>query len=442
MLLLLTLVVACDLTAASTPTGAIEPTLAATPTQGIEPPSTAPPTEQAPAPNPSPTSLETAAPPVKLTKPTLLPEVKSWYAPGAKLLFVRSDDVQADLLAHHEDGTVQIVLPDVGNETTVSSDGRWLGYVRWRDDGGSVLELHNVESGARREIIPDTTSGLFRFVFDPEIRRLAYIDLGGYTDVGVPWALVIVELDGEATARYDALMAGPEPRPLPGAPVGWLRATSGGDELLIDTFLPYTEGAWMGLWGVTLPAQGGSAPLDSLALRELIPGAPAYSSELYLAPDAQSVAYLARDRDYVPDDYLSEFYDLAVNRMDLASLAGGSRSTLVKADDGSALARALAWSPTGERLLFGQGRYEGENFANLALKSSDLSGRVVTYGPLSLPALGGLLDLAWCDASQAYYVIWDGSDGTEYLIGFDLNTGVSTEISSGRRIEMVGCAPR
>jgi hypothetical protein len=249
-----------------------------------------------------------------------------------------------------------------------------------------------------------------------------------------------VDLENGTSARYDALMVHNEMRPLPGVPLGWSDLGSRSDELIIDTFVPYTEGGWMGAWGVMLPADGASTPLDALNLRELIPGSPVYSSDLYLAPDGRDLAFLGRDPDYVPDNYYPEFYDLAVNRMEIASLNEGERTTVVEADDGSALARTLAWSPSGERLLFAQGHYDGEDFSKLSLKSSDREGTLVNYGPLSLPALGGLLDLAWCDASRVFYVTWDGGDGTKHLMDFDLNTGESTTIISGRRVEIISCA--
>jgi len=107
----------------------------------------------------------------------------------------------------------------------------------------------------------------------------------------------------------------------------------------------------------------------------------------------------------------------------------------------AALARALAWSPSGERLLFAQGFYEGESFARLDLKSTERGGAIVAYGPLDLPPLGGLLKLAWCDPSLAFYLLWDGSDGSQRLHAFDLNTGASAKISAGGRLEIVGCAP-
>jgi hypothetical protein len=345
-----------------------------------------------------------------------------------------------DLYALGADGTTWLVLADVGRETNASVDGRWLGFVRWGQDGRGSLELHNARSGESHQIIPETTSGLLRFAFDPDGRRMAYLDLGAYTDAGVPWALVVVDLESGAEARYEALMEDGQTRPLPGAPVGWSGVGSE-DELIIDTFLPYTEGGWMGVWGVTLPTDGTSAPLAALSLRELIAGAPAYSSQLYLAPDGRSVSFLGRDPEYYPDNYFPEFYDLAVNRLEVAALEDGTRTPLVVAKDGSALARGLAWSPSGERLLFAQGIYDGESFAELALKSSDRAGVVVTYGPLTLPPLGGLLELAWCNPSLALYVTWDGGTGTQHLLSFDLNTGVTGEISSGYQLAVVGCAP-
>jgi hypothetical protein len=284
-------------------------------------------------------------------------------------------------------------------------------------------------------------SGVFPFVFDSAGRRLAYLDLGAPGEAGVPWALVVVDLESGAVARYDALMRQDDRRFMPGAPVGWSSAATAGDELILDTFLPYTEGGWMGVWGATLPAGGTSAPLEALALRELLPGAPAYVSELYFAPDGQSLAFLGRDPDYYPENYSPEFYDLAVNRLEILALADGARTALIQADDGSALGRALAWSPAGDWLLFVQGRYEGSSFLPLTLKSTDRGGAVVERGPLTLPPQGDLLDLVWCDASSALYVAWDGGEGTQRLFLFDLEAGLSTEITAGQRVEIAGCAP-
>jgi hypothetical protein len=442
MVLLCSLAAACDLGAGSTPTAATELTKSAPPTQTVEPPATPmhteePATRTAPAP---PSATDT--PPTQKTTATPSSQTDSWFGPNARLLFVSGDDVQADLLALNKDGTVTLVLQDVGQDVIVSPDGRRLGSVQLLDDGHSTLELRHIGSGAVDEVTPDSMSGLLRFVFDRNSRRLAYLDLGFHTDAGVPWAIVVVDLESGAVSRYDALMAGTDSEPLPGVPIGWTGQSIREDELLIDTFLPFTEGGWMGVWGAALPGDGASAPLYDLALRQVIPGAPAYSSRLFLAPDAQTLAFLARDPDYVPDNYYTEFYDLAVNLLRLGSLNDGALNTLVEANDGSALARAVAWSPTGERLLFGQGHYEGESFIDLVLRSTDLGGSIVTYGPLTLPALGGLLDLAWCDTSRAYYVTWDGGDGISRLLDFDLNTGVNTEINAGQRIEIVGCAPQ
>jgi hypothetical protein len=323
----------------------------------------------------------------------------------------------------------------------VSLDGRWLAFFRWRPDGRGSLELYDAQSAVGRPIVPQTSSGLFRYCFDPSGRRLAYLDLGSFHDASVAWALVVVELADGAATRHEGVMAGPDTRPLPGYPFAWSELEGGGDELLIDTFLPYSEGGWMGVWGVTLPVDGAPAPLDALYLRKLLPGAPAYSSRLFVQPEGRDAAYLARDPGYSPDGYAPDSFDHAVNYMGLLDLDRGSHSRLVDAADGRALARALSWSPTGERLLFAEGAYEGANFAELVLNSSDRSGSVTPYGMLEMPMPGDLLDLAWCSGSLAFYITSDPASGMERLFSFDLNVGGSTEINGAGRVEFVGCAP-
>lgn len=433
--LLLPLLVAC---------GAGESvTLTSVPTREIPPTSSPVPTFVPLEPTPSLTSvpLPTETSSAQPSTATVAPQELSWYGDGIVALFASGDDDQAAVYALNSDGTTHLVLDDVGRGVKVSPDGRWLNYIRWNQEGQGALFTHDIQSGDSRQISPKTARGLLRFVFHPESRHLVYLDLGPYTDSGVPWALVVVGLESGRSIRYEALMTGSEARPLPGAPVGWSHLGPDRDELIIDTFLPYTEGGWMGVWGIRLPVDGASASLDALPNRELVPAAPVYSSQVELAPDRRKMAFLGRDLDYLPDDYSPEFYDLAVNRLGVADVNDGARMTLLEVTDGSALARALTWSPTGERLLFAQGFYAGDSFNELSLKSIDLSGAVVDYGPLTLSALGGLVELAWCNPSVALYVTWSGGDAMERLLRFDLNTGVSTEIGAARRVEVIGCAP-
>lgn len=432
LVLLLTLSVACGAGAEPTPTTVL--------LRDIQP-------THLPAPSATPTPSPSDTPALPESMPTLAPaepptpEPPSWYGADALALISSGDDEQADLYALGSDGAARLIFSGVGQDARVSPDGRWLGFVQIDQDGRSALELHDARSSDSRQFAPDTSSGMLKFTFDRAGRRLAYLHLGAPAESGVPWALVVADLEKDTTARYDALMTRDEGRFLPGIPEAWSGVPSAGDELIINTFLPYTEGGWAGVWGVTFPPDGAPAPLDTLSLRELIPGAPAYLTRLYMSSDGQSLAFLGRDRDYRPDNYFPEFYDLAVNRLEVTALAGGARTLLVSVDDGSALARVLAWSPTDARLLFAQGHYEGEHFTTLTLKSSDLSGVVTEHGPLTLPPMSHLSDLAWCTESQVLYVAWDGSDNLQRLFSFDLTTALSTELSAAPQIKIIACTP-
>jgi hypothetical protein len=280
---------------------------------------------------------------------------------------------------------------------------------------------------------------MVRFLFDPSASRLAYVDLGTVMGGRVPWSLVVADLETDMSVRYDAVMADVDSRPLPGVPVAWSGAGPR-EHIILDTFLPYTESGWMGVWDVPLPAGSVSGLLETLLPREIVPGG-AYGSQVVLAPDGHNLAYLARDPDYVPDNYSPEYYDLAVNRLAIASLGDGSSYTLVEASDGSALARAVSWSPLSDRIIYARGLYEGEHLSDLVLKSTDLSGSVVTYGPLDVPGPGELMDIVWCSPGVVFFVTWDGLDGLEKLISFDLNTGATREIAADRRVDIVTCVP-
>jgi hypothetical protein len=436
--LLVILLVACSDQAspasisAPTPTGSLTPSFEPTTTQA---PLTPEPSAT-PALPLSPTATATTLP--AATAPSLS---DTWFGAGTVGLFVASEDGPSSLWALQESGTLASLLDGVGSDARVSPDGKWLGYTEWSDDGSSALVLHHATSDETRQILSETTSGLSSFTFFPDGERLVYLDLGATTTGGVPWALVATDLDSGTQVRYEALMADAESRPLPGGPAGWIHGRDGSEELIIETFLPYTEAGWMGVWGVMLPADGAPASLAALPLRELVSATPPYYSRMYVSPDREKLAFLARDPDYYPQGYASVAYDIAVNRLEMLRVEDGTRHALLVVDNGSALAPTLSWSPDGERLLFAQGTYEGENFDALSLKSSDAGGSVVTYGPLDLPPLGGLLELVWCKPALALYVTWDGRDSTEHLLSFDLNTGVSTEVSAARRISIVGCAP-
>jgi hypothetical protein len=357
-------------------------------------------------------------------------------------LFLSGGETGAGLYGLIADGSTRLVMENIGEKPRISPDGRWLAFARWREDGRGAIVLHDALSDATSELLTETTSGFLRFAFDRESRRLAYLELGPVlSDGSVPWAIVVAELETGATARYEAVMVEHDSAPLPGLPLGWSSVASGADELILDTVVPYAEAWGMGVWGVTLPADGGSAPLDVLTLRQILSRESLYSLMPPLAPDGRTIGYLLSDPDYVPENYAPEFQDFAVNRLGVAELATGALTTLVEVSDGSALAHTLAWSPSSERLLFARGHYDGEHLANLTLLSTDHSGRVASHGSLDSPPSASLLELAWCGESTALYRFWSGATKMQHLYRFDLDSGIATETASAQRIEIVGCVP-
>jgi hypothetical protein len=338
-------------------------------------------------------------------------------------------------------GEPRRIREGLGENVHVSPGGTWLGFLEREAAGQVTLQIYAAGDSISHTIPSGETGVPYDFAFDSAGERLVYLDLGERSTAGLPWALVVIDLESGQTTRYPAVMSNPEDQPLPGTPLGWSQTTADADELIFDTFLPGTEVGWQGVWGVTLPAGGETAPLRSLPLRQLVPPAPVYTMDPHMSPGRKRLAFLGRNPSYKPDGYTPEFYDLAVNRLEILELSQGTRRALVVADDGSALGRALAWSPQGDQILFAQGRYEGQDWASLMLKTADLDGAVHELGRLNMPARGGLVQLAWCRESMILYSTWDGSNGQQSLYIFNMESGIAVPVRNAVRIEIVGCAP-
>ena len=393
------------------------------------PSSTLPPPPPTITPFAPPTTVPTTIPPPDTPPP-------SWLPAGTIALYATGPWESPRLHAVAADGSTTDLGLDVHGSATASRTGRWIASAGGPYPADSVVAV-NLETGITfvTPLTPDFT--LYGLAFDPAETRLALMELGGSGVGDYLWAIVVVNLADGSTTRFETTMTMGSASPiLPGNPVGW---AASGDELLLDTFMPDTEGNWGGVWGVTLPPGAAAASLDTLGRREFVP-AGGYLAPPYLSPDANHLLYLNRDFSYTPAGYEPMAYDLAVNQLWAVDLASGSPSSLVNVTDGGALARAAAWSPDGAQTLFAQGNYAGDAFASLTLKVRDSTGTIRDIGPAPLPPGGGLRGLDWCIPDTALATVTT-ADYEHQLHTVDVTSGGTGLVTSATHISVLGCVP-
>jgi hypothetical protein len=315
--------------------------------------------------------------------------------------------------------------------------GRWIAYSSGPSAGS--LTIVNLENGTTYAppVTPNFT--VYGQAFDIAETRLAFMELGGPDATGYTWAIVVVNLADGSTNRFDAATAIGSFDPaslLPGNPVGW---AAPGNELLLNTFMPGTEGNWAGVWGLGLPPGAASAPIDTLGQRELV-SVGDYYADPRLSPDGTRLLYLNRDFGYTPAGYTPMAYDLAVNQLLSVDVASSAQTLLVNIVDGGALGRDAAWSPDGAQTLFAQGNYAGDAFASLTLKFRDSVGAIHDVGPVPLPPGGGLRSLDWCAPNTALVTVTT-ADYDHQLHAVDLTSGGATIVAFGDHLSVLGCVP-
>jgi hypothetical protein len=382
-------------------------------------------------PGDTPTAMPTAESP---TESPTEPPPSSWLPAGTLALYATGswDSRQIYALAP---GPTSI---DLGRTTpsniALSRTGRWLAYANEPAPATGVV-IANLEDGTTRTIPLTSDHTLYGLAFDRAETRLAFTELGSSTDT-YTWAIVVVNLVDGSIAHFNDTFSFPptDDTMLPGRPIGW---TAAGDELLLDTFLPDTEGNWAGAWAVTLPSGAPPAALDALHSRVVIANGD-YSTTPRLSPDATHLLYLNRDYAYTPAGYEPVGYDLAVNQLWSVS-AGGDSVMLVNVTDGGALAQDASWSQGGPQVLFAQGNYAGDAFASLTLKVRDDAGAVHGVGSVPLPPGGDLQSIAWCLPDSALVVVTTADyDHQLHIVEFG---GGSTLIASADYISVLGCVP-
>ncbi len=348
-------------------------------------------------------------------------------------LFSVGSPERAGLHALKGDGSTTELNRVVSPQAAVSDDGRWVATSRGHPSANGVVAF-NLKTGATYTVPVASDLSPYGMAFDSGGNRLAFLELGLPGANGTPWALIVLTMEDSSAVRFEAV-TGPDDSLLPGAPIGWA-----GDELLLNTFIPYSEAGSEGLWAVTLPPDVTSAPVDALDRRRVLSGDD-YLFEPELSPGGARVLYLSRDCDYTPDDYEPVGYDLAVNEVRVLDLASGSSRLLVEETEGGALGGDVAWSPDGALGLFAEGHYEGNTFGSLTMKTVDDQGAVTEVAPIPLPPEGFLISLDWC-SQDIVLVVVATSDGVHQLYALDISTRQSPLVASDDDIAVLGCVHR
>lgn len=378
------------------------------------------------------TAVPSEEPPIAPTEPP----AASWLPTGTIALYLVGPRDAPRLHSVAADRSITDLGAVLYDRPGMSRTGSWVASTGAPSPAATVRAV-NLETGDTiiAPLTPDfSLNGL---AFDYAETRMAYVELGQFTAEAYVWAVVVVNLTDGSTVRYEMTMTlGSDPVLLPGHPIGW---SNPGNELLLDTFLPGTEGSWRGVWAVTILPGVGSGFLDSLSRREIVPSG-GYLTTPIFSPDHSQLAYLNRDFSYMPDDYEVMAYDLAVNELWTSNSDGTVPQRRINVVDGRALERdALAWSPDGTQILFAQGTFAGsDTFASLTLKVLDSGGAVRDVGPAPIPAGGWLLDMHWCSPDLALATVGVPGGGQE-LHMVDMTSGTSSLVDSADRVHVLDC---
>ncbi|MBN1264316.1 MAG: hypothetical protein JXA25_02405 [Anaerolineales bacterium] len=369
-------------------------------------------------------------------EPEVAPPASAWLPPGTIALVRSGTWASASLKAAAADATITDLGVTLYGASSVSLSGRWVASADSPAPAANI-QIINLESSITYSIPITPGYTIYGTAFDQDEQRLAFMELGASGGTYL-WGIVVVNLADGSTTRFDTSFAiGSHPAFLPGRPVGWNAA---GDLLILDTFMPDTEGNWAGVWGVAVPPGAASADLDTLAAVSLVPMG-GYLTEPVLSRDGTHLLYLNRDYGYTPAGYVVMAYDLVVNELWDLNLTTNTATPYIDASDGSALMRGAGWSMDGSQILYGQGSFSGgADFTAMGLKT--YTGGVSTaVGPAAIPAGGAMQQLAWCRPGTGLATARQSGGDSELQV-IDMLSGGSVVIADVQQaVDILGCVP-
>jgi hypothetical protein len=320
-------------------------------------------------------------------------------------------------------------------DAAVSPSGQWVATPGGPQAPSGVI-IRDMNSPKLLTASTNPQYQVYGMAFDQAGERLAVLELSAPDAEERGWAIMVVELASGSVTRFTGGSWDGEEAMLPGYPLGW---TASGDELLIDTFLPFTESGTMGVRALSLPPGTEAATIATLDTRQIL-DADDYQTRPRLSPDGSRLLYLGRNPDYTPDDYEPVAYDVAVNQLWGVDLTAeeAQPTPWLTVEDGGALARHTDWSPDGSRALIAEGSYAGDAFALLVLKTHDGDAVVDEIGDVPLSEGGSLVGLDWCHPATVLVTI-AGPQGDHELYIVNTVDGAGTRIEDSEAIDVIGC---
>lgn len=410
-----------------TPSPTLEPTTPATATETpLAGTATAEPTA-------TEESVELTASPEPTTAP--LTEAAAVYSAGT--------GERLELFALTEEGLEVPLDQLIFQGGAVSPAGTWIAFPASVPPASGVVvrDLTSpkiVVVGARQDF-----AVLGRAAFDASEARLAVLEVSQVAAEAPNWAILLTDTETGALTRLVGEDWTVEGAWQPGFPIGW---TGSGQELVLDTFIPYTDAGNQGVIALEVPTEITETveiTITDSSMREVLSEGE-YRTTPRLSPEGTQLLYLARDEDYTPENYAPLAFDLAVNQLWTLDLVAPDAEPVQRlaVEDGSALARLAAWSPDGDQILYAQGMYAGSDFSSLSLHIHDGTEEVQDVGELMLPEGESLTNLYWCRPDLVLMASVSSEGTTQTLTRVALDDGTQTPVTSREVVEVLGCVDR
>ncbi len=321
----------------------------------------------------------------------------------------------------------------------MSPSGEWLAEFEQRVGVADRIHLHNLYSGETQTVSIAPIGAIATVpIFDSSSSRVAYtlIDLGSRVSGTYAWVIYVRDLASQTETGFGGTrLTQPSDEPLPGAPLGWT-----GNDLLIDTTVPYAEGFSRGIWAIATDRYSRGETVALQRYDRLVLSAGQFPGGMYwaptLSPDGDRIAFLIADFDHAPPCQTEPGEWGTISALGVVSSMGGAIRVLVDETGAmGALGTPLAWSPDGEQLAFAHANCDDESEPlRTTLRTIDMQGNVT--GDWDSAYSGSLWwgQASWCTPDVVFYLHERGE-----IWRLDLTSGVTNQVLRADQTRLIGC---